>query len=55
MKVQDVMTTPVRTVRPSVSLKEVASIQTEQGITGLPFDDDCDALLAVVTEGDIIC
>jgi CBS domain-containing protein len=54
MKVQDVMTTPVRTVRPSVSLKEVASILTEHGISGLPVVDDGEALLGVISEGDIL-
>ena len=39
MKVKDVMTKNVMTVRPETTLKEAATMMTEHGISGLPVVD----------------
>ena len=54
MRVKDVMTADVRTVRPGASLREVASILAERRISGLPVVDEGGELLGVVSEGDIL-
>ncbi len=54
MKIKDVMTQAVVTVGPGASLKEVASILAERGISGLPVVDDGGSLLGVVSEADIL-
>ena len=54
MKVRDVMTTEVATVRPTASVKEVARRLTLLGISGLPVVDAEGAVLGVVSEGDIV-
>jgi len=54
MRVHEIMTAPARTVRPGTSLKEVAALLTEHGISGLPVVDEHGELLGVVSEGDIL-
>jgi CBS domain-containing protein len=54
MKVEDVMTRDVITVRPETSLKEVASILAEKGISGVPVVNEASGLVGVVSEGDIL-
>lgn len=54
MNVRDVMTSDVATVRPTASLKEVATILAERGISGLPVVDEDGAVLGVVSEADIL-
>lgn len=54
MRVRDVMTKDVTTVRPDTSLKEVAEILAARGISGLPVDDGRGEVLGVVSEGDIL-
>jgi CBS domain-containing protein len=54
MQVRDVMTTEVTTVEPGVSLKEVARLLVEQGISGVPVCDAPGTVLGVVTEADIV-
>lgn len=54
MNVRDVMTCDVATVRPTTSLKQVATILAERGISGLPVVDDDGAVVGVVSEGDIL-
>jgi CBS domain-containing protein len=54
MRIKDVMTTDVVTVKPTASLKEVASILAERGISGLPVVDEDGSLLGVVSEADIL-
>ena len=53
MRVQELMTTPALSIGPEASLKEVASIFVEYGVSGLPV---CDAnrVVGVVSEGDIL-
>jgi CBS domain-containing protein len=54
MKVKDLMTTNVLTVRPSAQLKEAASLLAERRISGLPAVDDQGRVLGVLSEGDIL-
>jgi CBS domain-containing protein len=53
MRVQDVMTKEVRTVEPDTSLKEVARVLMELGISGLPVVDG-GKVVGVVSEADIL-
>jgi CBS domain-containing protein len=54
MKVRDVMTSDVVTVRPETSLKEVAGMLVERRISGVPVVGNEGAVLGVVSEGDIL-
>jgi CBS domain-containing protein len=54
MKVEEVMTPDVITVRPETSLKEVASILADKGISGVPVVNESGAVVGVVSEGDIL-
>jgi len=54
VKVADVMTTDVVTVRPETSLKDVARILSARGISGLPVVDDTGRVLGVISEADIL-
>jgi len=52
--VRDVMTRPVRSVRPETPLKEVAQILIEHQISGLPVVDAEERVVGVVSEGDLL-
>lgn len=54
MRAQDVMSTPVVTVRPETSAKEAAALLSEHGFTALPVVDPDDRLVGIVTEADLI-
>jgi CBS domain-containing protein len=54
MKVEEVMTPDVITVRLETSLKEVASILADKGISGVPVVNESGAVVGVVSEGDIL-
>jgi CBS domain-containing protein len=54
MKVEDVMTTDVITVRPSAPLKEVAETLVERRISGIPVVGDSGEVAGVVSEADIL-
>ena len=54
MHVQELMTTPVLSIRPEASLKDVAAIFVERGISGLPVCDMENRVLGVISEGDIL-
>jgi CBS domain-containing protein len=54
MRVKDLMTTNVLTVRPSTPLKEAAALLAERRISGLPVVDDEARVLGVLSEGDIL-
>jgi len=54
MKIQDLMTTDVRSVGPGVSLKDVAALLIEHRISGLPVCDPEGRVLGVVSEADIV-
>jgi CBS domain-containing protein len=53
MRVQDVMTKEVATVAPDTSLKDVARLLMEHGISGLPVVED-GKVVGVVSEADIL-
>jgi CBS domain-containing protein len=53
MRVEDMMTTEVRTVEPQTSLKDVARVLAELGISGLPVVDG-GRVVGVVSEADIL-
>jgi CBS domain-containing protein len=54
MKVQDVMTGDVVTVRPETSLKEVGRILAECKISGVPVVTEDGEVVGVVSEADIL-
>jgi len=54
MKVRDVMVSPVITVRPSSSVKEVARILLKNHISAVPVLDDQGKLVGIVSEGDLM-
>jgi CBS domain-containing protein len=54
MRVRDVMTTDVLTVRADASLKEAAALMAERGISGLPVVDLGGQVAGVLSEGDIL-
>jgi CBS domain-containing protein len=54
MKIEDVMTREVVTVRPDTSLKQVAALLAERRISGLPVVGENGEIVGVVSEGDIL-
>jgi CBS domain-containing protein len=54
MRARELMTTAVVTLSPDASIREVARVLSERGISGAPVVDDEGLLLGVVTEGDLI-
>ena len=54
MKVEDLMTTDVRTVGPDASLKDVAALLAEHRIGGVPVVDEGRRPLGVITKADIV-
>jgi CBS domain-containing protein len=54
MRIMDIMSTDVVTVRPTTSLKDVARLLVEHNISGVPVVDDDGAVVGVVSEGDLL-
>jgi CBS domain-containing protein len=54
MKARDVMVSPVITVKPSSSVKEVAKIFLERRVSAAPVIDDQGKLVGIVSEGDLM-
>ncbi len=54
MKVIDLMTSDVVTVRPSTPLKEAARLMVRSRISGLPVIDEQGVLVGIITEGDFL-
>lgn len=54
MKVRDLMTRNVVTATPTMSLREVAVLLSERGISGVPVVDDHEAVVGVVSEADFL-
>ena len=54
MKVSDLMTSPVLTIRQEAPLKQAASILSEHRISGLPVLDADRRVVGVLSEEDII-
>ena len=54
MKARDVMVSPVITVKPSSSVREVAKIFLARQISAVPVVDDQGKLVGIVSEGDLM-
>ena len=54
MKVEDVMSTGVVTVRPETPLKDVARILTERRISGMPVVGADSKVVGVISEADVL-
>lgn len=54
MKVSDIMTQEVVSVRPETTVKEAAEIMLRERISGLPVINGEHALIGIVTEGDLL-
>ena len=54
MKARDVMVSPVITVKPYSSVKEVAKTFLERRISAVPVVDDQGKLVGIVSEGDLL-
>jgi CBS-domain-containing membrane protein len=54
MKVRDVMVSPVITIKPSSSVRDVAKTLLERRISAVPVVDDHGKLVGIVSEGDLL-
>jgi CBS domain-containing protein len=54
MRVKDVMTTAVLTVRPDTTLKDAAALMAEHGISGFPVVGLGGQVVGVLSEGDVL-
>jgi CBS domain-containing protein len=54
MKARDVMVSPIITVPPTASVKDLAGIFLERRISAVPVVDDHGKLVGIVSEGDLL-
>src|SRR5215471_14300224 len=54
MKARDVMVSPVITIKPGASVKEVAQLLVKNRISALPVVDEAGRLVGLVSEGDLM-
>jgi CBS-domain-containing membrane protein len=54
MKARDVMVSPVVTVKPSSTVRDVAKLFMEHQISGVPVVDHKDKLIGIVSEADLM-
>jgi CBS domain-containing protein len=54
MRVRDIMTTPVHTVRQDAAVADAAGLLAARGITALPVLDAAGALVGIVSRRDIL-
>src|SRR5262245_49704703 len=54
VRVRELMTYNVVTVRPEAPLREAARVLVEHGVSGLPVVDEDDAVIGVLSETDIV-
>lgn len=54
MNARDIMSKPVVSVHPETSLREVARLLIDKGISAVPVVDGNGAILGMVSEGDLI-
>src|SRR5207253_1059956 len=54
MKVRDVMTSPVISVEPDMTILPAIRLMLQRRISGLPVIDDKGCLVGMVTEGDFL-
>jgi CBS domain-containing protein len=54
MKARDIMVSPVITVKPSLSVRDVANLFLERRISAAPVVDDAGNLVGIISEGDLL-
>ena len=54
MRAMDVMTREVLTVDAEASVKAVAALLSERGISGVPVVDAANQVIGIVSEGDLL-
>src|ERR1700688_4120380 len=54
MRAADVMTTEVITISPDASVRELARLLCDRGISGVPVVDAGNRLVGIVSEGDLL-
>jgi predicted transcriptional regulator len=54
MGVSDIMVSPVITVKPQDSIKKVAQLFVQQGISAAPVIDDQGKVVGIISEGDLL-
>jgi CBS domain-containing protein len=54
MRVEEIMTRDVITVRPETTVQEAAALMVTHGVSGLPVVDDATRVIGIVSEGDLI-
>jgi len=54
LKARDIMSVKVVTVGPSTSVRDIAALMVEKGVSGLPVVDDNEKLLGMISEGDLL-
>lgn len=54
VKVKEVMSSPLITIKPTTSIREAASIMTKRGIRRLPVVNDNGELVGIITDNDIL-
>ena len=54
MRVEEIMTRDVITVRPETTVQEAAALMVIHGVSGLPVVDDTRRVVGIVSEGDLI-
>lgn len=54
MRAMDVMTTPVITVDPEMTVQDLAKLLSERNISGVPVCESGDRLVGIVSEGDLL-
>ncbi|HLY55315.1 MAG TPA: CBS domain-containing protein [Stellaceae bacterium] len=54
MKIAELMTSPVVTIRPETSIAEAARLMLDRHVSGLPVVNAEGALVGILTEGDLI-
>ena len=54
MKVREIMTTDVVTVRPDTPVNDIARLMSDRGVTGIPVVDEAKRVVGIITELDMI-
>ncbi len=54
MKARDVMVSPVITVKPNATVKEVAGLLLRHRVSALPVVDDAGKVIGMISEGDLM-
>lgn len=54
MRIKDVMTHPVRSVRPDTPFKDVVDCLVTSGVSGVPVVDDRGRVVGIITEADVV-